>query len=93
MSLVAEMGVVQGDVAVDPIEKKIVAIELWQAAHDAKINEKWETQEKLNKKVEDRLGKFSERLTAVEKRVLILAFGGGTLGAGIGNIVVQRFFG
>ena len=42
MSLVAEMGVVKGGGDVDQMEQKIVAIELWQAAHDAKINEKWE---------------------------------------------------
>lgn len=97
MSLAAEMGVVrrvEGDVVPTRVEEDIVAIKMWQAEHDGRINALWEAQERFNDKCEAERAVLGRRVTSIEKRVLLLAFGGAIIGTVLGQqLPFDKLFG
>ena len=66
-------------------DEEIVRIKMWQAGHDGRINALWDAQLRHNDKQDDRLGKVESRVSSLEKRVLLLSFGGAILGTAIGQ--------
>lgn len=70
--------------------RNLEEILLWVAHHDGRINAKWEHQEKLNSELFKKLQVVTERVSALERRVVALcclaAAGGSVLGQQISNL-------
>lgn len=67
------------------LEELLHEQQVWAAAHDARINEKWENQNELNATVAHRLNGFHSRLLSAEKRIIWLAAGAAAAGGALGN--------
>jgi len=65
-------------------------IRLWIANHDGRIDAWWHQQHEWNRDIEDRFQKVTERLSALERKVMYMAglaaAGGAIVGQQIPNI-------
>jgi len=66
--------------SIEDLEAKVAAMQLWVAEHDGRIEAWWEAQREWNAKMETQVIGLTQRLTAVEKRMMWWA--GAAAGAG-----------
>jgi hypothetical protein len=97
MGIAAEYGIVRpvgSESVATRVEEDIAEIRAWQAGHEGRNAALWEGQDRFNTKCEDRHATLDRRVASLEKRVLLLAFGGGTIGAALGNLLpLTKLFG
>ncbi len=81
----------------DGIYDRLAIGETWRAEHDGRINAYWEAQFKLNTETHHALESLRIRITAVEKRVMLIAGGasvaGGAMGAIVGAVISKAIGG
>ncbi len=62
-------------------------IKIWIAGHAAKMDAYWNEQHQINRRIEDKTREISNRLSTLEKRVIVLSFLAAGAGGTIGNLL------
>ena len=68
------------------LEERVVACERWAAAHDGRINEKWDQQDRWNERIDGYIGSLTKTVT--ELRITMAKYAGGAalIGALAGSL-------
>ena len=61
-------------------------VKLWISAHDGRIDAWWSTQHKWNDKIEAAISGLVSRMTALEKRVMLISGASAAFGSILGAI-------
>lgn len=77
----------------DAIRKQLHDISLWQAEHDGRINAWWENQRNWNSRVEVKMCRASDRLSALEKKVMWFSGFAAAVGSVAGVLVTKALGG
>ena len=66
---------------------------MWMIDHDARIDVWWEIQHKLNAKVEEEMGSLGLRISACEKKLMLIAGAASAVGGLVGGLLAKWFGG